>query len=219
MVTRVIVSAIITFVISIVAFGVATASNPRWLELYEPVFCEEGQTLETRMNQIGSTTEIGYICTGDGVEDVSFQVFLAALVTFFVPVFPFVWLLSFLISARSRGGSDQPQASVTGFPAYGGSVTGNVQAFTMTSSHTTADSNAVTETLALVQEALSDGVITREEFERINAQVSNTGGTVTTTSGDKPLTTRLSELHNAYAQGFITQAEYDRKRRDILDEF
>jgi len=219
MILRILASAIIAVVVSVVAFAIVTAAQPEWAEIYAPFMCEDWQTLETRTSQTANELNISYVCTGDGIEEVTGRVFLFAFVTFFVPIFPIVWLLSYITAAENRRERrKKAEASTTDLSDFSERFMGGTQAVNVTSMHARSDTGAVTETLALLQEALSDGVITPDELAHIERQVQGQGGTVVST-GASGLSGRLRDLQSAYSQGLITKDEYDQKRREILREF
>jgi len=216
MIGRLFIAAFFALITSATVFAIVVSTNPQSLTVFEPLFCEDSQTLEINQRSTGRPGEftLDAACIGDDAVDIALSGPLAAMFgAIFVPVFPIIWLLIYILAASTRGQRERVQEAIAEFQSS--HPRGNVQTFTTTVHATDADPNVVTDTLGMIQEALSDGVITRDEFERINARVGGANG------GDVrvPLSKRLAELQNAFAQDLITQSEYDRKRREILDEF
>ncbi len=152
--------------------------------------------------------KIEAFCSGDGERRIApSDLYGAMLLAYLLPIFLLFWLNS-LIGAlnSSRRVVSRPAAQAPAWVNAIGMPSLNVTV-------TSADAKLASETVALVREALSDGVITSEELARIQAKVSGLA-----TDGDmRSLTARLTELKDAYEQGLITSAEYDSKRREILD--
>lgn len=211
MIGRILAAALVAVIIASVIMAVVTALYPKSLLLVEPLVCEDWQTMEVSTRSVGrGESTIDAVCTGDGEVLVLGRSLLWMFAAYFTPFFLLFWLRGYTRSRMIKLGKIQPVVPST-FTVSPQSPS-HIQSVTVTT--TSADPQTMQETLKLVQDALSDGVITPDEFEQIKAKAESAAEADTGS-----LAKRLTGLRHSYEQGLITEEEYEKKRSEMIEEF
>jgi len=193
---------------------------PEVVKPFAPLFCKEGETLR---GETGSTSTVrgtsistAYFCVDKEGQQrrVTDQVTLATTLVFLVVFFAG---LGFILGGAAR------LARKTMRETVGTMAFGQPQVFQAGDGVTVVTSNASTtnpadETVRELMEGLKQGVIRMKGMEVRLDHLPQ--GTVISEPDEKfNLTDALQQLENARASGLITEDEYQKMRKKILERF